>query len=82
MQVLDDINDQLDRQASESASGQVKDSLSTHSIPGLRSSILEHIYFHEPNKLKTLKSEEQMMIILTCLFIPSRYPSSPLHHFT
>ena len=33
---------------------------STQSVPGPKSSILEHIRFHEANKFKTLKSDEQI----------------------
>ena len=42
--------------ASELASGQEKDQF----IPGPTSSILEHIHFHQVNKIQTVRSEEQI----------------------
>ena len=50
----------LDKLASEFASGQENESLSTQSIPGPTSSILKHIRFHEANKFKILRSDEQI----------------------
>ena len=50
----------LDMIANEGASGQVKDSFFTQSVPRPKSSILKHIHFHEANKFKTLKSDEQI----------------------
>ena len=55
MLVLNDIIDQLDRQASKSTSRQKKDSLSTQLVPEpipiQTTSIQEDIHFYQVNKL-------------------------------